>query len=170
MSLIVETGTAAHDAEAYASVVYCDTYHSNMGNTLWASLTTVEKEQALRRAATFMCQSYRTRWKGYRVKETQALDWPRYDVQIPDLGVFNIVYPDTVPDLVMKANAILANHAISEDLNPALTQRVVKKAVGPLSVAYDSNSPQGKQYVAVTDMLRPFFESASGVNSKLRRM
>ncbi len=170
MSIIVETGTAGSDSEAYCSTTFCDTYHANVGNTLWATLQLAEKEQALRRAATFMCQSYRNRWKGYRVKSTQALDWPRYDVQIPDLGVFNVIYPDTVPDLIMRANAELALAAAAGDLNPPTSQRVSKKTVGPISIVYDSNSPQNKQFVAVTDMLRPFFESASGVNSKLRRM
>lgn len=171
MTLIVETGTASSTSECYASVAYCDNYHSNIGNSLWATLLTVEKEQALRRAAMFMCQFYRLAWKGMRVNSTQALDWPRYGVQIPDLGVYNIVYPDNVPFLVQNANCELALTAAAGPLNPDRTQNVISKQVGPLKVVYDLGSPQAKQYAAVQDMLRPLLTSvASGVNVSLRRV
>lgn len=169
MSLIVETGTAGADSEAYASVTFSDLHHANLGNTLWATLLIVEKEQALRRSASFMCQSYRMRWKGYRVNATQALDWPRYDVSLEDLGFDNLLPSDAVPDLVIRANAELALIAAAGDLNPTVTQSVVSKQVGPIKVVYDANSPSGKKYVAVMDILRPLFASVGGVSYKLRR-
>lgn len=171
MSLIVETGTASSTSEAYASVSYADSYHAAMGNSLWASLQTVEKEQALRRAATFMCQIYRMQWKGVRVNSTQALDWPRYNVQLPDLGVYNVVDPATVPIEVQQANAELALNAASEDLNPTATQGILSKEVGPLKVVYDPNTPLGKQYSKIGQILRPLLDTgANGVNAKLRRV
>lgn len=171
MSLIVETGTASSASEAYASVSYADTYHAAMGNTLWATLQTAEKEQALRRAATFMCQVYRMQWKGVRVNSTQALDWPRYNVQRPDLGVYNVVDPATVPVEVQQANAELALNAASEDLNPVRTQGIISKEVGPLKVVYDPNSPSGKQYSKIGMILLPLLDTgANGVNVKLRRV
>lgn len=169
MSLIVETGTAGADSESYASVTYSDTYHDNRGNTLWATLLIIEKEQALRRAASFMCQSYRMQWKGYRVDANQALDWPRYNVSVPDLGFDNLIYPDTVPNLVINANCELALLAAAGDLNPTIGQNVLSKQVGPIKIVYDSTSAQGKQYVAVMDILRPLLQIASGSNMKLRR-
>lgn len=170
MSLIVETGTASADSEAYASVVYCDTYHANLGNTLWATLLNVEKEQALRRAATFMCQSYRMRWKGYRVNSTQALDWPRYNVVVPDLGMANVIEPTDVPAMVLQANAQLALIAAAGDLNPSQSQSVLSKQIGPIKIVYDSASPQGKKYVSVEDILRPLFAVSASVNYPLRRV
>jgi hypothetical protein len=170
MSIIVETGTASATSEAYASVAFCDTYHANIGNTLWATLQTTEKEQALRRAANFMCQSFRLQWKGSRVNSTQALDWPRYDVEIPDLGVYNVLMPDMVPVTVQQANAELALIGAAGELNPNATQGVISKTVGPLKIVYDSNSPTGKKYTAVNDMLRPFLQSGSGASMKLRRV
>lgn len=169
MSLIVETGTASPLSEAYVSTNYCDTYHSDRGNALWSTLLTVEKEQAIRRAATFMCQTYRMAWKGCRVNGEQALDWPRYNVQVPDLGVDNVIYPDVVPTLVQQANAELAFSAASGNLNPDATQNIVSKQVGPLKIVYDSASPQGKKYSSVDDILRPLLQS-SGSSIKLRRV
>lgn len=170
MALIVETGTASATSEAFASVAYCDTYHTNMGNAAWALLSTANKETALRRATMFMQQFYRLQWKGTRVLSTQALDWPRYDVQVPDLGYLNVIYPDTVPDLVVRANAELALIASTETLNPNLTQATLSKQVGPIKVNYDQNSPQAKRYVFITDILRPLLGSSSATNYKLRRV
>lgn len=171
MSLIVETGTASSTSEAYASVSYADAYHASMGNTLWSTLQTQEKEQALRRAATFMCQIYRMQWKGVRVNSTQALDWPRYNVRRPDLAVYNVVDPATVPIEVQQANAELALNAASEDLNPTVTQGVLSKEVGPIKVVYDPNTPLGKQYSKIGQILRPLLDTgANGVNAKLRRV
>jgi hypothetical protein len=170
MSLIVETGTASAASEAYATVAFCDLYHASSGNTLWATLQDTEKEQALRRAATFMCQMYRLQWKGSRVNASQALDWPRYNVQLPDLGVFNVVMPDVVPIVIQQANCELAFAAASGNLNPDATQNIVSKQVGPLKIVYDSNSPQGKRYLSAANMLAPFLQSGSNTMVKLRRV
>ena len=171
MTLIVETGTASATSEAYASVDYADILHDAIGNTLWATLILVEKEQALRRAASFMCQAYRMRWKGSRVNFSQALDWPRYNVDVSDLGVYTVVYPDNVPDIVQRANAELALLAAAGDLNPTRNQGILSKAVGPIKIVYDSASPLGKRYPAIEAMLEPFFGAvSSGLNAKLRRV
>jgi hypothetical protein len=170
MALIVETGTASSTSEAYASVAFTDAYHEKIGNTLWAALSTVEKEQALRRATMFMGQFYRLQWKGLRVSSTQALDWPRYSVQLPDLDVYNVVVPDVVPLLVQNANAELALLAIAGPLNPNLTQGVESVQVGPIKKVYDKSSPQGVRYTAISDILRPLLESSNGMSVKLRRV
>lgn len=162
MTLIVETGTAAADSEAYASVAYCDAYHASIGNVAWAALSTELKEQALRRATMFMSQMYRSSWKGTRVNSTQALDWPRYNVQLPDLGFANVIMPDVVPVLVQQASAELALIASTTTLNPSTTQRVESEQVGPIKVVYDNTSPQTVQYPAVRDILQPLLLSGNG--------
>lgn len=50
MTIEVETGSGSATSESYASTSDVDTYQSNRGVTLWATLSTAEKEQALRRA------------------------------------------------------------------------------------------------------------------------
>lgn len=169
MTLIVETGTANPLSEAYASVEFADAYFLSMGNTVWAALEVVDKERALRRSAQFMCQSYCLRWKGVRVNTTQALDWPRYDVPIPDVGVYNIVDPATIPKIIVQANAELAVIASAGELNPNKSQNIVSKVIGPIKIVYDQASPQGKKFVAVEDMLAPFLLSGNGASFSLRR-
>lgn len=170
MALIVETGTADSTSEAYASVAFADAYHAAIGNNLWSALQLVEKEQALRRATMFMGQYYRSQWKGLRVSYTQALDWPRYGVQLADLGPYDVIMPDVVPLLVQNANAELALIASAGPLNPNLTQSVESVQVGPIKKVYDKSSPQGVRYIAISDILRPLLHSSNGAFVKLRRV
>ena len=170
MSLIVETGTASATSEAYCTVAFADAWHEAAGTSLWATLQNTEKEQALRRAATFLCQTYRLQWKGSRVNANQALDWPRYNVEVPDLGVFNVIYPDVIPITIQQANAELAFTAASGNLSPDATQNIVSKQVGPLKVVYDNNSPSGRRYTAIANMLQPFLNTGSGACVSLRRV
>ena len=60
MTLIVEDGASRADAESLASVEQADLHHSSRGNARWASLTVMEKEQALRRATDYVGQMYGT--------------------------------------------------------------------------------------------------------------
>ena len=66
MALIVEDGTGLETAESYASVAQADARLAALGMTNWATLTTTEKEQALRRATVAMVQFFGGRWKGAR--------------------------------------------------------------------------------------------------------
>ena len=62
MSLIVEDGTGMETAESYASVAQADARLAALGMTNWATLTTTEKEQALRRATVAMARAGRMPW------------------------------------------------------------------------------------------------------------
>lgn len=173
MSLIVEDGTGLSTAESYASVAECDTYLANNGITIWAPLLTVEKEQALRRATHFMLQVYRVQWKGQRVNATQSLDWPRWNVQLPDLfGTVNAYVPyNQIPATLKNATSELALIAAAGDLNLTLAQNIISKAVGPLKVVYDKDSPQQKRYTYVNQMLSIYITGrASGAMVKLGRV
>lgn len=173
MSLIVEDGTALSTAESYASVAECDLYLANNGIAIWAPMLTVEKEQALRRATHFMLQTYRIQWKGQRVTATQSLDWPRWNVQLPDLfGTVNAYVPyNQIPVTLKNANCELALLAAAGDLNVTLTQNIVSKEVGPLKVVYDKDSPPQKRYVFVNQMLSIYLTGrSSGAMSRLGRV
>lgn len=157
MSLIVEDGSGLTNAESYASVDEADTYLLSRGMTIWSNATATEKEQALRRATDFMTGRYRTAWKGYRRLSTQALDWPRYGVVIDNFpyGVGEINHT-IVPEDIKKACAELALRASMGPLNPDQKQTVIQKTVGPITVKYDQNSPQQKEYSAVDDAMRVY--------------
>lgn len=161
MALIVESGTGASDSESYISVVDADTYFSNRGNTTWTALTTAVKEQSLRKATDFMGQLYRERWSGLRVKATQALDWPRYDVPRRDYGDY---YESTiVPTEVKNACAELAYKASSETLAPDLGVPVTSKTVGPISITYAAGARQHKVYRAVENLLAPLLKASGSM-------
>lgn len=180
MPLIVEDGTGLADAESYTSVADADTYFSNRGYTLWATLSTAEKEQALRRSTDYLLQVYRLRWKGTRVNGTQALDWPRAFVEREDYeyaglnGTTQIggryYYPaNEVPREVANACADMAFKAASGELAEDLGQRVVREKVDVLEVEYDRYSPQYKRYRAIDNLLSPFLRDMGGAVRRLVR-
>lgn len=171
MALETETGSGSATAESFCSVADADTYHAARGVTLWATLTTAEKEQALRRATDFMGQTYRLRWSGYRKTDTQALDWPRYNAPKPDstVGRFMAYYSDSiVPVEVRNACAELAFRAASGELAADVGQAVTERTVGPITTKYAAGSVAVKRYVAVDRLLAPLL--ADGGNSSSVRM
>lgn len=136
MALVVENGTGLATAESFVSVADADTYHSARGNSAWADGTTAEKEEALRRASTFLSNSYP--WAGYPVNaRTQLLAWPRYDVVDQD---GNPVASDEVPREVVNATyeVALRELATPGSMNPDVTlaDKVKREKVGPLEVEY----------------------------------
>ena len=165
MALIVENGTGLVDAESYISVADADTYHSNRGNTAWATYTTSVKEQLLRKATDYIEQVYRLRWLGYRHTEDQALSYPRDEVPRRDFTFLNqfSFYPnDEVPTEVKNACAEFALRANAEALAPDIARIATREKVGSLEVEYDVNSPAYVIYRAIDNLVAPFLNSLSG--------
>jgi hypothetical protein len=174
MALVVEDGTGKSDAESYISVADADTYFSNRGDATWAALETADKEQALRKGADYLEQAYRSRWKGGRFKNTQALSWPREyarrDEFVNDTFLYEVYYPsDEVPTEVARANAIMALKSVSGELAEDLTQSVKREKVDVLEVEYSEYSPQYTRYRAVDLLLQPLLTS-SGASHKVARV
>ena len=159
MTLIVEDGSGKSDSESYISVADASNYHTVRGNTAWAALATdALREAALRKATDFMRQAYRSRWQGYKVNEDQALDWPRYDVEVEGYAIDS----DIVPTEIKNACAELALRASAADLNPDLTQGVAREKVGQIEVEYDKASPQFTRYRAIDALLSPYLKAGGG--------
>lgn len=79
--LILETGAGLSNSNSYADLTYADDYFSYhpYHADAWANITDEEMREALLIAATtFLDVAFD--WRGYRLTETQALDWPRYGV------------------------------------------------------------------------------------------
>lgn len=165
MALEVEDGTGKANAESYVSVADADARMAALGLTNWTTLTTAEKEQALRRAAQYMLQSYRDRWQGYRTSTTQALDWPRAWVIVDR---YTYIDNDVVPADVAAANADLAFKAAYGDLNADLARGVVREKVGPIETEYDRASPQSVRYRAIDMLLAPYLKGAAGMARLVR--
>ena len=159
MSLICEDGSIVTGAESYCSVADASAYHTARGNAAWAALATdAIRGQCLRKATDYMEQVYRSRWQGCRVGETQALSWPRYDVEVEGHAIDS----DVVPDAVKRACAELALRASAADLNPDLTQGVLSEQVGSIQVTYDKTSPQFTRYRAIDALLSPYLKAGGG--------
>lgn len=149
MSLIVEDGTGMETAESYASVAQADARLAALGMTNWATLTTTEKEQALRRATVYMVQVYGGRWKGTRLYRIQALDWPRYGVEVEGYAISSA----EVPVEVVNACIDTAFKAAAGDLNPDIGRAVKREKVGPLETEYADYGSQVVQYRAIDQLL-----------------
>ncbi|RFP19187.1 DnaT-like ssDNA-binding protein [Duganella sp. BJB475] len=172
MTLIVETGVGLANAESYISVADATTYHANRGNSAWAALASdIVREQLLRQATEYMVGRYRDNWKGQRTGIVQALDWPRYNVQLPDVGFGAIaayVPWNVVPVEVANACAVLALQAISGPLAPNLERTIKQDTVGPLTTIYADGAPEKPRYTAVDNMLKAYL-AGSGTSGKLVR-
>lgn len=175
MALEVEDGTGKADAESYATVADADARLAARGFALWATMSTAEKEQALRRATDYMTQVYRDRWAGVRVTTTQALDWPRAYVPRRDASAAydDLYYPaDEVPAEVIAACVDLAYKGAGGPLTPtALGRKTVREKVDVIEVEYDKNAPQYPVYKDIDDTLRALFRViGSGVNRAVVRV
>lgn len=153
MTLEIETGTASATAEAYISVTDADAYFAARGITIWAPITTAEKEQAIRRGCDYLSQTYRGRWLGSRINGTQALDWPRTGVSRIDYAALYAI--DSVPSEVRNANAEAALRAAAGELIEDLAPQVKSESVGPLSTEYFQGGSRTKKYPVIEKLLSP---------------
>lgn len=159
MALEVEDGTGKANAEAYISVADADTYFSDRGYTLWATLSTPEKEQALRRSTDYMEAVYGPQWLGEKSTTTQALSWPRTGTDYAS---------DLIPRPVARANAELAFRAASGELAPDLGAQVKQETVGPISVTYADGARQQVRFQAVDAMLQGLLNGSAGMIKLVR--
>lgn len=164
MALVVENGSGLSNAESYASVVAATTRLNLLGNDTWDLLSEVEMEEALRRATTFMEQSYRMRWRGNRVTATQALSWPRHSVYVDGFAVES----NTVPAAVVNACSDLALKAAAGDLAPDIERAIIREKIGPIETEWSVHSSPTTQYRAIDMTLAPFLRG-SGANVWLVR-
>jgi hypothetical protein len=171
MALEVEDGTGKANAESYISAADAGTYHTSRGNAAWADLSEPEQEAALRRATDYMLQTYRQRWSGYRKYTTQALDWPRLNVEIRDTTLYGITYVETnvVPAEVKRACAELALRASEGALLDDLDPEVTSESVGSISVTYAPGARQIKKYPAIDRLLGAYLCDSGSGTIKLER-
>jgi hypothetical protein len=164
---VPEDGTGLSTATAYCSLEDANLYHATRGNTSWVNLSRTARESALTLATDYMIQVFRARWKGYRKNGTQTLDWPRTFVYLEPF-VHGIVgtYPYLVSDIIVplevkNACAVLALKTISAELLSDISQGILSKTVGPISITYDRGTSQVKQYLAIEGMLAPYLNGTS---------
>lgn len=149
MALVVEDGTGKSDADSFISDADAVSYFTAIGDATFTAASSTAREQALRRAQQYITRRYRGRWKGRRVYQTQALDWPRYSVSDVDGWT---IQSNVVPTEVKQAQCELALAALSEDLMPTIDKpgdiASVSQSVGSVSqsISYVNGRSQVKQY------------------------
>jgi len=162
MTLTVETGGANPSADSYASTADADSYINDWHDDAdWNSASEQAKERALRKGTRFVDAH---RFLGYRLSQSQALDWPRDGVGIVD---GQHVYPGTVPAAIKRAAMEAALRVVKgDDLLPDHDGGTIKRLsqqVGELSETTEFETPRqaGKRYEAIQAILKPYLQSGS---------
>lgn len=146
MAIIVEDGSGLTNADAYVSVADADAYIAKVsGSASWTAASTSAKELAIRQGTAYLDNRYRSRWRGRRMHDTQALAWPRaYAVDDDGYGVESDIVPSKVKDATAEAALrALAGTLMADLTNPGTVSRTRKK-VGPLETETEyvgGNSP-----------------------------
>lgn len=177
MALIVETGAGVPNANSYASVAVADARRSARfdDTDAWLNADSDAKARWLVAATDFITQQYRLLWAGYRVSPSQYLDWPRYEVPMPDgpsaYSPFDTFYPNNiVPSEVVNATCDLAVKVMNGiDLNPDLGSAVIQETVGPITTKYAEGTRQNTFFSAVDSMLQPLLSSGGLYSIPLTR-
>jgi hypothetical protein len=110
--LTKEDGSGKADANAYADATDGDAFHEgHLYATAWTAATSGNKAAALVMATRLIDAEYQ--FNGLRVKDTQALQWPRRQCRIPD---FEDELPENaVPKDVLAATCETARALLIED-------------------------------------------------------
>ncbi len=152
--MTVEDGTGLDSANSYVSLVECNTYHAERGNTAWTGDDTV-KEAALIKATQYIDGRYRKRWKGIPLSSSQALCWPREDI-------FDDRYQEItgIPSHLKYAVCEAALRALTDDLNPDLERggRIKREKVGPIETEYSDTAPSRTVFPAINDLLSGYLK------------
>lgn len=127
MALVVETGSGLSNADSYASVAEADAYVADYGRSDgWLDSLDDQKEQALRLATQAIDASV-VSWQGDRLTATQALDWPRSEVELDG----HLIGSSTIPTILKRATIELAvkfredptTALIADDTTPGVVLR-----------------------------------------------
>ena len=109
MAFTVESGSGDSGANAYVSVAFVTSHHSDRGNSAWNDFTTPEKEAAIIRASDYIDKRFGRQFRGLRKTKDQGLEWPRLDA-FDDDG-YLLTGSDDIPRQLEKACAEYALRA-----------------------------------------------------------
>ena len=158
----LEDGSGVADANALVSVAEADQFIENYGDSSnWSGASQAEKEAAIRQATRYLDLNYV--WAGYKLYDTQNLQWPRYEMYDED---GNYMDQDAIPEKVKEACADLALKVIEGDTllldqdNESKVKRT-KDVLGPITEEREylgGESPE-KKYTTADKLLAPFIIS-----------
>ena len=168
MTLIVENGSKVTGANTYISLADARTRATALGVTI--SSTDADAESQLIRATLYVDRKYRARYQGYKVDETQALQFPRVYVVVDDYMIDSDEIPQELIDAQVYAAAELEagnSFYTNNDGRSVASEQVT----GAVSVSYFNTGKRGSQiaFTAVEDTIRPLLASGTGKTSYLVR-
>jgi hypothetical protein len=162
MSFVVEDGKGLENANAYISVVDCDTYQAEFARTAWALLTNDNKQLYIKQATKYIDNKYN--FKGQKISRAQALSWPRSDCYDKD-GF--LIDSDIVPKEIEKAVCEIA-YLYSQGTDFYSQERLTKKEkVGSLEVEYIDQGDINN-YLEIDEILKGIVDN--GLNNRLSRV
>lgn len=151
--MAIDATIAGAASETYATVAEADAYATLRGLTF--SGTEAEKEQALRRAVSWLDARYRGEWPGdKREGRAQALEWPRSNAYDADGELLDSA---AIPVEVKNAQieAAIREIASAGALSPDVTGEKVLTGLGDLSWTLTGTGADAKRptLTVVDDML-----------------
>lgn len=154
MAIIVEDGTNVDGANSYISIEYLRDYATARGiDTIPVADADVE---VLIISAMDYIEVQGGRYQGRKTVSTQPLQFPRYPVYIDSY----LIGDDEIPETLKKAQAQLCIEAISANLMPNVSGRlVIEKTIGPMTTKWaESFGPdKGNSFTKVEAFLNPLF-------------
>lgn len=108
--MTVDATVGSSSANAYVDATFVDTYHSERGNTAWATFSAADKDFGIIRATDYIDKRFGRRFRGIRQSKDQALEWPRLSA-FDDDG-FLLSGTDEIPRNLQKACAEYALRAL----------------------------------------------------------
>jgi len=142
MTLEAETGSGSSTANSYVTLAVANDYFTrHLSGTAWAAKTDAEKETLLITAARAV--DYGATWKGRKITITQAMQWPREDVETqlpwPDTLYPNNAVPPQVKAAQIEVAALFLNGDRFADQD-ADGISSVSLGKGALAVTFDANT------------------------------
>ena len=157
MALVVEDGTIVAVANTYVTVAELDSFAALRGVTLPA--TEPEKEVLIIKAADYI-ESFRDRFQGSKVSQSQPMQWPRYDVTIDGFEIASDEIPQDLKTAQLQA-AIEVN--AGADLQEPTGKAIKREKVDVIEVEYEAGgSTVAQSFPAVDASLDALLSNAGG--------
>lgn len=159
MALDATVGGAS--ADTYGTLVEAEAYFTARGDTAWTG-DDADKEAALIKAAMYLDNVYRGRWKGQKATRDQALAWPRtWVIDVDGYSVPTAEIPAEIKNAQFQAALLFLS---GTDLESAIERAVKSETIGELSVTYMDGAASQAQYPAITNWLGGLITGPVGVN------
>ncbi len=160
IEIIVEDGTEVANANGYITVVDARIYAANRGVSLPSS---DDELAAMLIKANDYLEAQAELFQGYRVSETQELQFPRSDVYIYGALVpSNVIPKSLISAQVQLAMAINAGLDLQPNVTPG--DYIIKEKVGPIETQYANPLQVGitATFTAAEALLKPLYRQNSG--------